>query len=143
MMMEFGACPQCKLDISAERKMIKPMVCNHCGYTSPADELVKADLEKKVDVLKKIFEGRSRKIQTLFVLQSAIPKTSWLTRVKFEENKVSVEGYATSIDEAQGFAGLLSQEKNLFTEAKATNTVGEQVNGNNYFKFTLSLLFKD
>lgn len=32
-MMAFGACPQCKLDISEERKKQSPVVCNHCGFT--------------------------------------------------------------------------------------------------------------
>ncbi len=47
MMMEFGACPQCKLDISPERKAIKPLVCEHCGYTSTNDEKVKSEIEKR------------------------------------------------------------------------------------------------
>jgi len=48
MMMEFGACPRCKLDISAERKAVKPTICNHCGYTSsPNDQIVQNDIEKK------------------------------------------------------------------------------------------------
>jgi tetratricopeptide (TPR) repeat protein len=47
MMLEFGACPQCKLDISPERKAIKPLVCEHCGFTSGNDEIVKNEIEKK------------------------------------------------------------------------------------------------
>ncbi len=48
MMLEFGACPQCKLDLSAERKNIKPLVCNHCGFTSSNDELVTKQYEKQI-----------------------------------------------------------------------------------------------
>ena len=32
-MLEFGACPHCKLEISPERKNQTPVVCNHCGFT--------------------------------------------------------------------------------------------------------------
>jgi tetratricopeptide (TPR) repeat protein len=32
-LLEFGACPLCKQDISPERKAIQPVVCNHCGHT--------------------------------------------------------------------------------------------------------------
>jgi len=55
MMLEFGACPQCKLDISPERKSLKPLVCNHCGYTSGNDEKVKNEIEKKNIVFFSIF----------------------------------------------------------------------------------------
>lgn len=47
MMLEFGACPQCKMDISAERKKLNPVVCNHCGYSSANDERVQKDIERK------------------------------------------------------------------------------------------------
>lgn len=36
-MLEFGACPQCKLDIAPERKALSPVVCNHCGHTISKD----------------------------------------------------------------------------------------------------------
>lgn len=32
-MLEFGACPQCKQDISPERRKLQPVICNHCGHT--------------------------------------------------------------------------------------------------------------
>ena len=46
-MLEFGACPQCKLDISEERKKITPFICNHCGFTSSNDEKVQNQVERK------------------------------------------------------------------------------------------------
>lgn len=47
-MMEFGACPQCKQDIAPERKQLKPVVCNHCGFTVSGNEVkVHNELDKK------------------------------------------------------------------------------------------------
>lgn len=46
-MLEFGACPQCKLDISPERKKIRPIICNHCGYTSGNDQKLENEIQKK------------------------------------------------------------------------------------------------
>ncbi len=46
-MLEFGACPQCKLDISAQRKAIMPVICDHCGYTSGNDQKVENEIQKK------------------------------------------------------------------------------------------------
>ena len=51
-MLEFGACPRCKLDISPERKRITPIVCDHCGYCpSGNDRAVKAAAEKQTIIL--------------------------------------------------------------------------------------------
>jgi len=39
-MLEFGACPRCKQDISAERKQLKPVICNHCGFTASSNNAI-------------------------------------------------------------------------------------------------------
>lgn len=69
MMLEFGACPQCKMDLSPERKMLKPMICNHCGYTSGNDEKVQNEIEKKNIVIFSIF--------SVFVIAAHIQLTNW------------------------------------------------------------------
>lgn len=46
-MLEFGACPQCKLDISEDRKRAIPFICNHCGFTSSNDQKVQDEIEKR------------------------------------------------------------------------------------------------
>ncbi|MBX3022716.1 MAG: hypothetical protein KF799_13670 [Bdellovibrionales bacterium] len=47
-MLEFGACPLCKQDISPERKKLSPVICNHCGFTFSKDSLKTAnDVESK------------------------------------------------------------------------------------------------
>ena len=46
-MLEFGACPLCKLEISEERKRATPYICNHCGFTSSNDQKVQDQVEKK------------------------------------------------------------------------------------------------
>jgi tetratricopeptide (TPR) repeat protein len=47
-MLEFGACPCCKLDISPERKALKPVVCNHCGFTvSSNQKKAQAEVDRK------------------------------------------------------------------------------------------------
>ncbi len=45
--MEFGACPQCQLDISPERKLKRPVICNHCGFTSSNDEIMQGKIERR------------------------------------------------------------------------------------------------
>lgn len=37
-MLEFGACPRCKMDVSPERKKLSPVICDHCGYTLTGNE---------------------------------------------------------------------------------------------------------
>lgn len=51
-MLEFGACPRCKLDVSPERKKIHPVVCDHCGFTlSTNEELVDQQLQKRTMIV--------------------------------------------------------------------------------------------
>ena len=47
-MLEFGACPLCKLDIAPERKSLRPVICNHCGFTYDEHQYPLADeIERK------------------------------------------------------------------------------------------------
>lgn len=56
MNMTFGACPRCKMDISAERRSLKPIVCNHCGFATSKQEEVHIETgEKHVIVIFSIF----------------------------------------------------------------------------------------
>lgn len=51
-MLEFGACPRCKLDISGERKRLSPVVCNHCGFSSSAkNNVVNIAIEKRTIII--------------------------------------------------------------------------------------------
>ena len=51
-MLEFGACPRCKQDISPERKKLSPIICNHCGYsTSGRAEQIKVMAEKQTIII--------------------------------------------------------------------------------------------
>src|SRR5258708_6303207 len=69
-MMEFGACPRCKLDISAERRRLMPVVCDHCGFSSPAKKNgVTNEIEKRTVVVYSMFLA-------LF-LASFIQLTNW------------------------------------------------------------------
>lgn len=37
-MLEFGACPRCKMDVSPERKKMTPVICDSCGFTLTGNE---------------------------------------------------------------------------------------------------------
>ncbi|MGZ3721975.1 MAG: tetratricopeptide repeat protein [Bdellovibrionales bacterium] len=55
-MLEFGACPRCKMDISAERKSQSLVICNNCGYTaSPNRQAVNNAVEKRTIILYSTF----------------------------------------------------------------------------------------
>ena len=69
-MMAFGACPQCKLDISEERKKQSPVVCNHCGFTgSKSQTQFEARGEKKTII---VFSSLM-----VFMLASFIQLMNW------------------------------------------------------------------
>lgn len=51
-MLEFGACPRCKMDISLERRKQTPVICDHCGYTgAPGPALVRKAAEKQTLII--------------------------------------------------------------------------------------------
>jgi tetratricopeptide (TPR) repeat protein len=37
-MLDFGACPRCKMDISPSRKQSTPVICDQCGFVSSKNE---------------------------------------------------------------------------------------------------------
>jgi Tfp pilus assembly protein PilN len=76
----------------------------------------KQEVDKKVGVVRKIFSMRKQKINSLVALQTHIPRSAWLKKLEFERDEIKVEGMANSADDAQTFASLLSQEKELFTD---------------------------
>lgn len=48
MTLEFGSCPRCQFDISAERRQESVIVCDHCGFViSPSEEFHRENGEKK------------------------------------------------------------------------------------------------
>ncbi len=54
-MLEFGACPRCKLDIASERKQLAPVICNHCGFALTENEHKQdMELQKKTIIIKAV-----------------------------------------------------------------------------------------
>ena len=76
----------------------------------------KQEVDKKVGVVRKIFSMRKQKINTLVALQTHIPRSAWLKKLEFEREEIRVEGMANTADDAQTFASLLSQDKDLFAD---------------------------
>lgn len=70
-MLEFGACPQCKQDVSPERKALKPFVCNHCGYTATKNFHVDDQIERKSITMMVAF--------SVFVVLSYVQLANWDT----------------------------------------------------------------
>lgn len=103
----------------------------------------KKDLDDKFNVMRQIFNLRSQKIQTLFELQAKVPPKSWLTQVSFHDKTVTVNGYASAIDEVQQFTGGLMQNADLFSSVNTTSTNAEKVNGGEYFKFDIFIKLKE
>lgn len=68
-MLEFGACPQCKLDISPERKKIMPIICDHCGFTSGNDQKLENEIQKKTITAFVAF--------SIFVVAAHIQLSNW------------------------------------------------------------------
>ncbi|MBY0383965.1 PilN domain-containing protein, partial [bacterium] len=78
----------------------------------------KQEVDRKVGVVRKIFSMRKQKLNAITALQTHIPRSTWLQTVEFVGDEIKITGMANSTDDAQSYASLLSQEKDLFTELK-------------------------
>jgi tetratricopeptide (TPR) repeat protein len=68
--MNYAPCPRCQLDIADERRNQSPVVCNHCGFTSP----------KKNNQVQSEVESRFIKISlglSLFFVAAFIQVVNW------------------------------------------------------------------
>jgi Tfp pilus assembly protein PilN len=74
----------------------------------------KAELDRKVSVMRKIFSLRKQKLNTILTLQESIPRSAWLQELELTGQDVKIKGSATSTDDAQSYASLLSQKRELF-----------------------------
>lgn len=110
----------------------------------------KKELEDKVQVMKKIFSLRESKLKTLLAVQNHIPRSSWIDKITFDQRDVTVQGLASTTEEAQSYASLLSQEKILFEEFhnKGVSSVKKDVAGkegasSEFFQFEYTMRLKE
>lgn len=79
-------------------------------------EQQKMEVDRKVGVVRKIFSMRKQKLNSILSLQTHIPRSAWLQRLEFSNEEIKIIGMANSTEDAQTFASLLSQEKDLFAQ---------------------------
>lgn len=82
----------------------------------------KQEVDRKVGVVRKIFSMRKQKINAITALQTHIPRSTWLQTVEFTGDEIKITGMANTTDEAQSYASLLSQEKDIFIDLKNKET---------------------
>lgn len=78
----------------------------------------KQEVDRKVGVVRKIFSMRKQKLNAITALQTHIPRSTWLQTIEFTGDEIKINGMANTTEEAQSYASLLSQEKDLFAELK-------------------------
>jgi Tfp pilus assembly protein PilN len=79
-------------------------------------EQQKIEVDRKVGVVRKIFSMRKQKLNSILSLQTHIPRSAWLQRLEFSNEDLKIIGMASSTEDAQTYASLLSQEKDLFAQ---------------------------
>lgn len=79
-------------------------------------EQQKQEVDRKVEVVRKIFSMRRQKLNSILTLQTHIPRSSWLRVLEFNADTIKINGTASNTEDAQNYASLLSQEKDLFLE---------------------------
>lgn len=124
------------------------------------DEIVKQveeqkkEMDDKLKVMEKIFGLRSKKIQTLSLLQKNILQSIWLDKIAFSEvaaetpegpmkTMVTVTGSGTSIDDIQIYTTTLNQEKGIFEKVKAPNITAEDAAKPDVKRFKFDIVVQD
>jgi Tfp pilus assembly protein PilN len=79
-------------------------------------EQQKIEVDRKVGVVRKIFSMRKQKLNSILSLQTHIPRSAWLQQLEFNNEEIKIIGMANSTEDAQTYASLLSQDKDLFAE---------------------------
>ncbi len=79
-------------------------------------KLQKDEVDRKVGVVRKIFSMRKQKLNSILALQTHIPRSAWLRILEFNADEIKIGGTASNTEDAQNYASILSQEKDLFLE---------------------------
>ncbi|MDX8391790.1 MAG: PilN domain-containing protein, partial [Mariprofundaceae bacterium] len=75
---------------------------------------VQTEVQKKLDLVDKLQQGRFRSLQTLLGLSASIPKNVWLTKVKESSGRISLSGLGKSNRAVSAFMRALEKEKAFF-----------------------------
>lgn len=82
------------------------------------------ELQKKLDVLEKLKQGRSGPVRMLDELATVMPRQLWLTKLEEKAGAMSFAGSAASIDDVSEFMTRLKQSKYFAkVELKKTTAV--------------------
>jgi type IV pilus assembly protein PilN len=79
------------------------------------------ELQKKLDVLDKLKQGRSGPVRMLDELATVTPRQLWLTKMDEKAGAISFAGSAASIDDVSEFMTKLKQSK-YFTKVELKKT---------------------
>jgi type IV pilus assembly protein PilN len=100
---------------------------------------VKADVQKKLDLVHMLQRGRFHSLESMLGLSVAIPKNVWLTRVDDSGNTISVSGYGESNRSIAMFMRALEDQK-IFSKVNLEVIKRELRDGVVLRSFSLSMI---
>jgi type IV pilus assembly protein PilN len=86
------------------------------------------ELQKKLDVLERLKQGRSGPVRMLDELATVTPRQLWLSKMEEKAGAVNFTGSATSIDDVSEFMTRLKQSK-YFTKVELKKTTAVKAAG--------------
>jgi type IV pilus assembly protein PilN len=86
------------------------------------------ELQKKLDVLDKLKQGRSGPVRMLDELATVTPRQLWLTKLDEKGGAMSFSGAAVSIDDVSEFMSKLKQSR-FFTKVELKKTTAVKGTG--------------
>jgi len=86
------------------------------------------ELQKKLDVLEKLKQGRSGPVRMLDELATVTPRQLWLTKLDEKSGAMTFQGAAASIDDVSEFMTKLKQSR-YFTKVELKRTTAVKSTG--------------
>ncbi len=113
------------------------VIRNKIGELSKFKE-VQAEVEKKLDLVTELQQGRFQSLSTLLELSSAIPKNVWLTQVRTSSGRVDLSGLGESNRAVAKFMRSL-EDKKAFAGVNLKLIKRQRVNGVPLRSFSLTM----
>ena len=94
-------------------------------------------LEQKLGIMKKLSRVRLREVKALDYIQSVLPEKVWFKQMKFDDTKVTLNGYAVSDDDLNELTRALENSVQ-FSNVIILQAKDEKLQNGSYKQFEIS-----
>lgn len=111
---ELQAVPAKKAELESKRAHLTQLAEQNAASKKTVEEIKSFETQQKkiqsqINVLEKLKKGRLQEVKVLEFIQRSAPTKVWLHKIEFNENRVTIEGFALTPAIQNTFIETLSQ----------------------------------